>query len=113
MYSMCKMNGTKQEIGCIKAAAEILGDKWTPQLLRFFLNEESVRFCQIQDLVGGINPRTLSARLAQLEENGIITKTPTVVASRCEYQLTEKGRDLLPVLRSMQRWSNKYAPIAV
>ncbi len=107
------MSTTKEEVGCINAAAEILGDKWTPQLLRFFLNEETVRFCQIQDLVGGINPRTLSARLAQLEDHGIITKQYTHSTTRCEYQLTEKGRDLLPVLQTMQRWSNKYAPAAV
>ena len=96
------------QIGCIKAATEILGDKWTPQLLRFFINEETVRFCQIQDLVGGINPRTLSARLTQLEDHDIITKNFTS-SSRCEYQLTEKSRDLLPVLHSMEEWSNKYA----
>ena len=96
------------QIGCIKAATEILGDKWTPQLLRFFINEETVRFCQIQDLVGGINPRTLSARLTQLEDHDIITKSFTS-SSRCEYQLTEKGRDLLPVLHSMEERSNKYA----
>lgn len=104
---------TKEEVGCINAATEILGDKWTPQLLRFFINEETVRFCQIQDLVGGINPRTLSARLAQLEDQGIITKLYAHSTTRCEYQLTEKGRDLLPVLQSMQRWSNKYAPASV
>ena len=100
---------THESIGCIKAAAEILGDKWTPQLLRFFLNEETVRFCQIQDLVGGINPRTLSARLAQLEEHGIIQKLHTTGDTRCEYTLTQKGHDLLPVLRSMQTWSDQYA----
>lgn len=107
------MKETEQNIGCIKAATNILGDKWTPQLLRFFLNEDSVRFCQIQDQVGGINPRTLSARLAQLEDYGIITKIPTAAASRCEYRLTEKGHDLLPVLRSMQNWSKKYDSVAV
>jgi len=64
------MNSATKEIGCVKAATEILGDKWTPQLLRFFLNNEVVRFCQLQDLVGGINPRTLSARLSSLEEQG-------------------------------------------
>lgn len=98
-----------ETVGCIKAATEILGDKWTPQLLRFFLNEETVRFCQIQDLVGGINPRTLSARLDQLEEQGIIIKIATGTTNRCDYSLTDKGRDLLPVLRTMQAWSTKYA----
>lgn len=96
-------------IGCIKAATAILGDKWTPQLLRFFINEEVVRFCQIQDLVGGINPRTLSARLDHLEEEGIIIKLQNSGNSRCEYTLTNKGQDLLPVLQTMEEWSRKYA----
>ena len=97
-------------IGCVKEATRILGDKWTPQLLRFFVNEDTVRFCQIQDLVEGINPRTLSARLDHLEAEGIITKNATTSDSRCEYRLTTKGRDLLPILKNMQVWSEQYAP---
>jgi len=97
-----------QTIGRVEAATEILGDKWTPRLLRFFVNEQSVRFCQLQDLVAGINPRTLSARLDRLEQEGIIIKHPSD-NNRCEYSLTEKGYDLLPVLHSMEAWSNKYA----
>lgn len=107
MYSKAMKTAT-QQVGSIDAAALVLGDKWTPQMLRFFLNEDTVRFCQIQDLVGGINPRTLSARLAHLEEQGIVTKLYPNSATRCEYALTDKGRDLLPVLRSMQDWSSKY-----
>lgn len=106
---MATMVTTDSEIGCIKAATDILGDKWTPQLLRFFINEDTVRFCQIQDLVGGINPRTLSARLAQLEDKGIISKNQSAENSRCEYSLTEKGRDLMPVLHAMQAWSSQYS----
>lgn len=109
MYSNSTMNST-DTVGCVKAATKIIGDKWTPQLLRFFVNEESVRFCQIQDLVEGINPRTLSARLDYLEQEGIISKSATTSESRCEYRLTEKGYDLLPVLRDMQAWSDRYAP---
>lgn len=94
-------------LGSIKAATDIIGDKWTPELLRYFLNEETVRFCALQDEVGGINPRTLSARLSQLEDKGIISKCKTDT-SRCEYKLTEKGKDLLPVLETMQTWTQKY-----
>lgn len=97
-------------IGCLKAATDILGDKWTPHLLRYFTNEETVRFCQLQELTGGINPRTLSARLTSLEEAGVIEKLTIESSSRCEYQLTEKGRDLMPILYDMQAWSSKYAP---
>ncbi|MEO5950369.1 MAG: helix-turn-helix domain-containing protein [Candidatus Saccharimonadales bacterium] len=97
-------------IGCVAAATHILGDKWTPQLLRYFVNEKSVRFCQLQDLVGGINPRTLSARLITLEEADIIKRLSTN-NTRCEYALTKKGRDLMPILVDMQLWSDKYAPV--
>jgi DNA-binding HxlR family transcriptional regulator len=98
-----------ETIGCVKAATKIIGDKWTPQLLRFFINEESVRFCQIQDLVEGINPRTLSARLDYLEREGIITKNATTSESRCEYRLTKMGQELMPILKDMQLWSDRYA----
>lgn len=100
------------EIGCVKAATRILGDKWTPQLLRFFVNEDTVRFCQIQDLVEGINPRTLSARLDTLEKEGIIAKITKPEKSRCEYHLTEKGRALTPILRDMQAWSTKFGELS-
>ncbi len=96
------------EIGSVDAATNIIGDKWTPRLLRFFLTENTVRFCQLQDMTGDINPRTLSARLVKLEQEGIIVKRPTSPA-RCEYELTQKGRDLLPVLSQMDSWSSKYS----
>ena len=95
-------------IGPVDAATDILGDKWTPRLLRFFASEPRVRFCQLQELAGEINPRTLSARLVKLEDAGIVTKRPTS-PSRCEYELTDKGRDLMPVLTHMQDWSKKYS----
>ena len=102
---------TYDTIGCVKAATKILGDKWTPQLLRFFINEDSVRFCQIQDLVEGINPRTLSARLDSLEKEGIIEKIFPNDRTRCEYHLTEKGKALAPILHDMEVWSERYAPV--
>ncbi|MBP9667660.1 helix-turn-helix transcriptional regulator [Candidatus Saccharibacteria bacterium] len=94
-------------VGTLDAATDILGDKWTPKLLRFFTDHDTVRFCQLQDLAGDINPRTLSARLVKLERAGIVAKQPTS-ASRCEYRLTQKGKDLLPVLNQMHEWSKKY-----
>ncbi len=94
-------------IGTVDQATLVLGDKWTPRLLRFFISNSRVRFCQLQDLVGDINPRTLSARLVKLESAGIISKCPTS-GSRCEYELTAKGRDLLPILEQMHTWSEKY-----
>lgn len=103
------MDAVAPRVGCLEAATEILGDKWTPLLLRHFINEEVVRFCQLQDLTHNINPRTLSARLSTLEEAGVIEKLARTGAGRCEYRLTPKGRDLLPILQDMEAWGRKHA----
>lgn len=102
------MDVDEQSLLCVKAATTVLGDKWTPQLLCIFAEQNTVRFCQLQDEVGGINPRTLSARLSALEQHEIIQKVQTGSSSRCDYKLTDKGRDLLPILQSMADWGTKY-----
>lgn len=95
-------------LGCVAFAATILGDKWTPMIIRS-LADGTKRFCEVQNLAGGVNPRTLSARLLKLEEQGIVTKvTHASVPPRTEYALTNKGNDLLPILEQMANWGDKY-----
>lgn len=94
---------------CVAKAVSIFGDKWTPLLIRS-LTDKTLRFCQIQDEVGNINPRTLSARLSHLEEEGIISKVLfNEIPPHSEYTLTQKGKDLLPILKSMAVWGEKYS----
>ena len=95
-------------IGCIASAMEIIGSKWTALILRD-LSTGAKRFGELEKSVGTINPRTLSQRLDDLEKHGIITrKMYAEVPPRCEYDLTDKGRDLIPVLRQMATWGTKY-----
>lgn len=96
--------------GCIEATARILGDKWTPLLVRA-LAASPLRFCELQKATSNINPRTLSARLSWLEQNDIIAKGVRDTTPPCaEYILTTKGNDLVPILRSMAAWGEKYPP---
>lgn len=56
-----------------------------------------------------MNPRTLSARLGGLEAEGIVTRTVrSQFPPHTEYSLTDKGRDLLPILEAMVVWGTKY-----
>ena len=94
--------------GCIAAAMEIIGNKWTALILRDIAGGEK-RFCNLEKTVGNINPRTLSQRLDDLESHGIVTKKSYAeVPPRIEYTLTEKGEDLLPILKQMAAWGDKY-----
>ncbi len=94
--------------GCVAGAVAILGNKWTP-LLIMELAKGPQRFSLMENSVCGISPRTLSQRLDDLEHCGIITKKSyNEVPPRVEYELTEKGRDLIPILKSMASWGQKY-----
>lgn len=94
--------------GCIAGAMEVIGSKWTALILRD-LSGGPKRFSELEKSVGGINPRTLSQRLDDLELYAIITrKSYTEVPPRTEYTLTAKGEDLVPVLRAMSAWGDKY-----
>jgi DNA-binding HxlR family transcriptional regulator len=96
--------------GCLEAALAVIGNKWTALILRD-LNRGARRFCEIEHRSGGINPRTLSQRLDDLAAHGIIEKQQlSDCPARSCYQLTGKGRDLLPVLQQMSAWGAKYYP---
>lgn len=96
------------QVGCIASAMQIIGNKWTALILRD-LFEGPKRFCELEKSVGNINPRTLSQRLDDLEEHGIISKESFAeVPPRTEYTLTDKGEDLLPILQQMAAWGNKH-----
>jgi len=95
-------------VGCIAAAMEIIGNKWTALILRD-LSGGPRRFSELEKSVGTINPRTLSQRLDDLEAHAIIQKQACSDSpSRPEYCLTQKGQDLIPVLQQMAAWGTKY-----
>ena len=79
-----------------------MGAKWTALILRDLMDGPK-RFCELERLVTGINPRTLTARLLELEDRGIVTNDGTN-----GYELTRKGKDLLPILKQMAMWGDKY-----
>lgn len=96
------------KVGCIASAMQIIGNKWTALILRDLFSGPK-RFCELEKSVGNINPRTLSQRLDDLEAHGIITrKSFAEVPPRIEYTLTDKGQDLLPVLKQMAAWGDRY-----
>jgi DNA-binding HxlR family transcriptional regulator len=87
---------------------KIIGNKWTALLLRD-LYAGPKRFGELERSLVGISPRTLSQRLDDLEQCEIIAKKAFQEAPpHTEYSLTEKGKDLVPVLQQMAAWGTKY-----
>ena len=92
--------------------AEIISGKWTLLIIRD-LADSSLRFCELERSLEGISPRTLSLRLRALEEEGIVERrTFPEVPPRVEYQLTQKGRALMPLIEDMRQYGREWLGVS-
>jgi DNA-binding HxlR family transcriptional regulator len=91
--------------------AGIVSGKWTLLVIRD-LADGSRRFCELERSLEGISPRTLSLRLRALEEEGVVARhTYPEVPPRVEYQLTDKGRALVPLIEDMRTYGRRWLPV--
>lgn len=92
----------------VARTAEIIGNKWTPLILRDLAKGRS-RFSELERSLNGISPKTLSERLKRLEEAGVIVRNCFAeVPPRVEYTLTDKGHALLPVIDCMREFGRRW-----
>ena len=87
---------------------EVVGEWWTLLIVRdAFLGV--TRFDEFQARLG-ISRNVLNQRLARLTEAGVLAKVPySEHPPRFDYRLTERGRDLWPVITAMRQWGDKHA----
>ena len=103
------MNPVHQVGSCsVAACAEIVGAKWTAILVHD-LSEGPRRFSELEHSCAGISPRTLSERLRALEDEGLVERHSYAESPpRVEYELTEKGEALLPIITEMRHFGHAY-----
>jgi DNA-binding HxlR family transcriptional regulator len=93
----------------IARALDVVGEKWSLLILRDLNRKGPLRFQELEQGLPGVAPNTLSARLKLLEAQGIIaTRLYAQHPPRYEYFLTEKGKALGPVLKSLYAWGERY-----
>ena len=95
----------------IARAAEILGERWTPIILRNLLLGATT-FNQIADGAPGISRSLLAYRLKELEHAGVIEAAPGPTGRRSVYGLTRAGRDLNAVMLAMGTWGERWLELA-
>jgi DNA-binding HxlR family transcriptional regulator len=92
----------------VAATVDLIGSKWTP-LIVHDLSEGPRRFMQLEHACPGISPRTLSERLDMLErESIVIRRSYPESPPRVEYELTDKGQALLPIIDAMRRFGRTW-----
>jgi DNA-binding HxlR family transcriptional regulator len=90
--------------------SKLIGKKFTLLILRNMMSKQT-RFNQFMESIEGINPKTLSTRLKEMEKNDLIYRkiyheTPV----RIEYFLTKKGVALKSILDQMAMFSVQFCP---
>ena len=99
------------DISCsIARAVDVIGQRWTPLIVRD-LFAGMTKFEDIRrDL--GIASNILAARLDELERNGVVDRRQyQSTPARHEYVLTDKGRDLYPVIASLLAFGDKWLSV--
>ena len=102
------MNEVHDADCAVAATAEVIATKWTP-LIVHDMSEGPRRFMELEHACPGISPRTLSERLDTLEREGVVIRRSYPESPpRVEYELTQKGRALLPIIREMRKFGRAW-----
>ncbi|WP_415327269.1 winged helix-turn-helix transcriptional regulator [Chryseobacterium sp. MMS23-Vi53] len=99
----------KTRIGAIKDAMEILSGKWKFHIIGTLMQDKKMRFMDLIREVDGIAAKMLSKELQDLEMNHLISRT--VISTKpitVEYEITEYGKTLAPILDEIAKWGIEY-----
>ena len=92
----------------VETTLDVLGGRWKGVVLYWLLGGKK-RFSELRRMLPQCSQRLLTVQLRELEEDGLITRTVFAeVPPRVEYELTEFGRTVEPILIGMRDWGERY-----
>lgn len=100
---------TQKEIMCpIEYGLDIFGGKWKSRIICVLSAKPVMRYNEIRKELGNITDAVLAAMLKELIADDMIFRTQyNEIPPKVEYNLTEKGRTVLPILQSICQWSRQ------
>ena len=103
------MGRIRKEYYCaLQLAIDIVGGKWKLWII-WYLLESPKRFSDFMRRIPDISQKTLTQQLRELEADKLIIRTVyPVVPPKVEYQLSDFGRTIIPVLQAMCDWGGQY-----
>ena len=94
------------EICPIRNVVARFGNKWSLLVILILSENGSARFNQLGKLIPDISTKVLSGTLQTLEADGLVSRTVfPEVPIRVEYELTETGESLVPIIRQLTDWA--------
>ena len=91
-------------------ATQLLCERWTLLVVRELV-AGSTRFSELQKGVPLMSPTLLSARLTQLTEAGVVSRSGK--KGKYTYELTEAGNELTPIVQLLGAWGHRWVPTSL
>lgn len=92
----------------VETTLTLIGDKWKVLILRDLM-DGAMRFGELKRSIGQVSQKVLTAQLRQMEASGLLTRTVfPEVPPHTEYELTDLGYSLKPILDAMSDWGKQY-----
>lgn len=101
---------TEKDIRCpLEYGLEVFGGKWKSRILCVLAEKEVLRYGELRGAMGNITDAVLAAALKELMASQMVGRQSyDEIPPRVEYRLTEKGKSVVPILRSICRWAGLY-----
>ena len=85
-----------------------IGDRWKLLIIHYIKKGEN-RYSKLQKVIPDISRQTLTNKLRELEDDGIISRIMyPQVPPKVEYSITELGLSLNPIISEMSKWGLKF-----
>ena len=92
----------------LQRAMDMIGGKWKLAILCSLGADGRVRYNELKRKISGISNTMLAKSLRELEEHGLVSRTEYMeVPIRVEYEITEKAKELGPILVQLAQWGAK------
>lgn len=104
-------NPARRSDCAIAGTLDVVGDRWSLLIVRDLLFRGELRFADLAASAEGVPTNTLADRLRRLEDAGVVARRSySEHPPRHQYRLTDRGRELAPVVDAMATWGAAHLP---
>lgn len=98
----------KDHLCPVEYTLAVIGGKWKPIILWYLAKDEVKRYGEIKKVLEGITHKMLSQQLKELEIDNLVHREEYhQIPPKVEYSLTQKGKTLMPILKTMSDWGRE------
>ena len=100
-----------KDIRCpLEYGLNVFGGKWKSRIICVLANNKNLRYSQLRRELYDISDAVLAAALKEMIEDGLVKRIQyNEIPPRVEYELTQKGESVVPILLEIAKWAGAFA----